>query len=406
MTDTLAPRARMNVALFSGGLATGIEPQVYRKDSGVLVVSGQPVFRSGQFRDSMGFQHTWEALHMDQMVSHYRLLRDRGLFGDVPVRDGHPGFLIHGTPGTGQVVGWHTDLEARELETHNGGKETFLLASYEITDPEARARYENKTYRNRSSEVGEYTTNDEATFWPTYMGFAFVDIPAVEGLNAVKYNSSQTGRSCLVLMEKGFSVGTESSDKNTGQAAVPSGAPTGQQMPVPPPPPPVPAAQHSVPAAPAQTQQKPQVVSFSVNGQTVTDPTAIQAHITSLETFRSETVTTGRLNFVSDLAKSGKILATQLESLGDFAKSLSEEQFANWKTAMEAAPASSILGNHAAASQPQSAPGAPADEAKAARVMTLRSVVSMHKSRGASSDEIKESSSYKELIALDPTAAI
>lgn len=389
----------MNVALFSGGIGMGIEPQVYRKDNGILVVSGQPVFRSGQFRDSMGFSHTWEPLHVDQMVSHYRLLRDRGLFGDVPVRDGHPGFLIHGTPGTGQVVGWHTDLEARELETHNGAKETFLLATYEITDPDARARYENKTYRNRSSEVGEYTTNDEATFWPTYMGFAFVDIPAVEGLNAVKYNSSQTGRSVVVLMEKGFSVGTESSDKSTG------GAPTGQtQMPSPPPPPPVPVVQHAAPVAPQAP--KVETSTFSINGQNVTDPAAVQAHITSLETFRSETITTGRLNFVSDLARGGKILATQVDSLGTFAKTLSDEQFASWKTAMEASPASSVLANHTATAQTQTEPGAPQDDAKAARIMTLKSVVSMHTSRGASKEEIRESDSYKQLVALDPTAAI
>lgn len=399
----------MNVALFSGGIAAGIKPQVYRKDNGVLVVSGQPVFRSGQFRDSMGFQHTWEALHMDQMVSHYRLLRDRSLFGDVPVRDGHPGFLVNGTPGTGQVVGWHTELEARELETHSGGKETFLLASYEITDPEARAKVENGTFRNRSSEVGEYTTNDEATFWPTYMGFAFVDIPAVEGLNSVAgFSNSKNARSFVVLTEKGFSVGTESSDKNTGQAADQRGAQTGnaqtgntapptQGAPVTPPSPPAPTTGHGV---------KPQQMSFSINGATENDPVKIQAYISGLETFKAETVASGRVNFVSDLAKNGKILATQMESLTAFAKTLTDEQFQSWKSAMEAQPSSSLLGNHAATAQNQSAPGQPEDEAKATRIMTLQSVVSMHQSRGASADEIKASDSYKELVALDPTAAI
>lgn len=404
MTDTLAPGARLNVALFSGGVLAGVQPQIYRKDNGVLVVSGQPVFRSGTFRDSMGFQHTWEGLHMDQMVAHFKMLRDRGLFGDVPVRDGHPGFLVNGMPGSGAVVGWHTALEARELETHNGAKETFLLADYEVTDPDARAKVESGTFRNRSSEVGEYTTNDEATFWPTYMGFAFVDIPAVEGLNAVKgFSNSQNARSFVVLTEKGFSVGTESSDKQTGQAAVPGGAQTAvtpptQGAPGAPVTPPAPAPQQH--AAPAQP------VAFSIKGQSVTDPAAIQAHITSLETFQSETVSAGRVSFVTSLAKDGKILATQLESLTAFAKTLNDEQFQSWKTAMEAQPGSTVLANHAAGTGTQSTPDQPADEAKSARVLTLRSVVSMHQSRGASPDEIKASASYKELVTLDPTAAI
>jgi hypothetical protein len=404
MTDTLAPGSRMNVALFSGGLLAGVKPQVFRKDNGNLVVSGQPVFRSGQFRDSMGFQHTWEPLHMDQMVAHFRLLRDRNLFGDVPVRDGHPGFLVNGMPGSGAVVGWHSDLEARELETHTGGKETFLLASYEFTDPTAAAKYENGTFRNRSSEVGEYTTNDEATFWPTYMGFAFVDIPAVEGLNSVAgFSSSKNARSFVVLTEKGFSVGTESSDKQTGQAAVPGGAqpvvtPPTQSAPVAPvPPAPVPQQQHAAPAQP---------VAFSIKGQSVTDPAAIQAHITGLETFQSETVTAGRVSFVTSLAKDGKILATQLESLTAFAKTLDDQQFQSWKTAMEAQPGSTVLANHSAGTGTQNAPGQPEDETKSAKIMTLRSVVSMHQSRGASPDEIKASASYKELVSLDPTAAI
>ncbi|MFD5451679.1 MULTISPECIES: hypothetical protein [Streptomyces] len=397
MTDTLAPGARMNVALFSGGILAGVKPEVYRKDNGVLVVSGQPVFRSGTFRDSMGFQHTWEGLHMDQMVAHYKMLRDRGLFGDVPVRDGHPGFLVNGVPGAGGVVGWHTDLEARELETHTGSKETFLLAHYEITDPEARAKYENGTFRNRSSEVGEYTTNDEATFWPTYMGFAFVDIPAVEGLNSVSGFSKSNARSFVVLTEKGFSVsGTESSDKNAGQASGQSGVtPPTQGAPVTPPPAPV--QQHAAPAQP---------FAFSINGQTITDPAAVQAHITGLETFRAESIAAGRVAFVTSMAKEGKILASQLESLTAFAKTLNDEQFQSWKTAMEAQPGSPVLANHAAGTGTQSEPGQPADEANAARVMTLRSVVSMHQSRGASPDEIKASASYKELVALDPTAAI
>ena len=69
-----------------GKNASGGEQQVLR-------VEGMPVFRSGTFRDSMGFQNTWESMHMREMVLHYNHLKDSGIFADVPVRAGHPAFF-------------------------------------------------------------------------------------------------------------------------------------------------------------------------------------------------------------------------------------------------------------------------------------------------------------------------
>lgn len=382
MTETLAPPYRRNLAVFGANMVKGVQPTMYRKDNGTLVVQGQPVFRSGTFRDSMGMQHTWEGLHMDQMVAHYTMLRDRGLFADVPVRDGHPGFLVHGTPGTGAVVGWHTGLTAQELETHTGSKETFLLADYEFTDQDAAAKYENGTFRNRSSEVGEYTTNDEATFWPTYMGFAWVDIPAVEGLNAASFSaysaSDRSGR-LIVPVEKEFSVsGTDSSGKPTGPGQ--GGTP-----------PPV------VPPAPSP-------IAFSINGQTAHDPVAVQNHINGLELFQREQLEKARVDFVNGLARDGKILATAVDSTVAFAKSLNPEQFQSYMKTMNDAPPSSVLANHG--SSTQSPPATPGDQAVATKTATLRGVVSMHQASGMPNDQVRELSSYKELIALDPTAAI
>lgn len=390
MTDTQAPPYRRNLALFNASMVRNIKPTVFSKDNGNLVVQGQPVFRSGQFRDSSGTQHTWEALHMDQMVAHFNILRGRGLFENVPVRDGHPGFLIHGTPGTGQVVGWHTGLTAQVLDTHNGGQETFLMADYEFTDPEAIAKYNNGTYRNRSSEVGEYTTNDESTFWPTYMGFAWVDLAAVEGLNSTKhaafnsaYSTSVQSGKLIIPVEKEFSP-MPPENNIPGQAGTPAGQ---QQVPVPsftPPPP----------------------VAFSVNGQSTVDVGAVQSHITSLELFQRETLESRRSDFVTALATSGKILATSIDGNIAFAKSLTPAQFESWKKTMDDAPASTVFAQHAAGTGTQGTPPNPGDEAQAARIMTLVGVVSMHKASGLPLDVIREKDSYKELIRLDPSAAI
>lgn len=382
MTDTQAPPYRRNLALFNAEMVRNIKPTVYTKDNGNLVVEGQPVFRSGTFRDSTGTQHSWEGLHMDQMVAHFTMLRDRGLFADVPVRDGHPGFLVHGTPGSGAVVGWHTGLKTELLKTHTGVEETFLLANYEFTDPAAAAKYQNGTFRNRSSEIGEYTTNDEATFWPTYMGFAWVDISAVEGLNANAAFSSAYGTSgksgkLIVPVEKGFSVGTE--QQNNGQ-------------------------QPGVPVPPVPAFVPPPPVAFSINGQSVVDPTAVQNHVNALELFQRETLEGRRSDFVTSLAANGKILATQLDGMTAFAKSLTVEQFEAWKTNMDATPSASVLANHGGTAA-QGTPSTPGDDAKAAQIATLRGVVSMHTSSGMPKEEIQAKDSYKQLIALDPTAA-
>lgn len=380
MTDTQVPPFRRHVALFNASMVRNVTPTVFRKDNGNLVVQGQPVFRSGKFRDSTGMQATWESLHMDQMVAHFDMLRNRGLLTDIPVRDGHPGFLVRGMAGSGKVVGWHTGLSTKEMETQGGTKETFLLADYEFTDPEAATMYENGTYRNRSSEVGEYTTNDEATFWPTYMGFAWVDIPAVEGLNT-SFSAFSTSRqlgTLILPVEKGSSVGTEPGNNGPGQGGAPGTQP---HVPV------------------------PQIVAFSINGQSITDPGVVQTHITTLEVFQRETFEARRVDFVNSLAKDGKILATAIDGNIAFAKSLTPAQFETWKTTMEGAPASSVLSQHGGTGT-QTPPAVPGEEAKALRIGTLSSVVTMHQAAGLSPEAIRNNASYKELILLDPTAAI
>lgn len=387
MTDTLES-ARRNVALlFSGNMSAGVQPTLFRKDNGALVVQGQPVFRSGTFRDSMGTQNTWEPLHMSQMLANYEHLRNNSVLTDIPVRDGHPSFLVKGLPGTGRVVGWHTGLSTKELELPDGSKETFLLADYEFTDPAAQAAYESGTFRNRSAEVGGYMTNDEAEFWPVYLGFAFVDFSAVEGLNSANAFTHNLGaRLYQHVGDRKFTVLTQIEESPV------TGTPTFQ-----------PAS--GVPVPPPAPVQPTQALAFSINGATSNDPVVVQQHITALEAFRSETLEAGRYSYVETLAKEGKLLAPNVDAMKAFAKGLSDEQFSDWKIAMDAAPQQPALANHGA--QPsQSAPTGPAETATQTQIATLRSVVSMHSARGASAEEIKQTASYKALVALDPTAAL
>lgn len=398
MSQTSSPPLLRSRTLFAPGPLSmgGARPNHYRRSDGSLAVEKQVVFRSGTFRDSTGRQGTWEQLHIDQIVANFNLLRGRNILADIPVRDGHPGFLIHGMEGSGKVVGWHTDLNVQTLDTEKG-QTSYLLANYVLTDPDAITKYENGTYRNRSSEIGTYVTNDEAEFWPAYMGFAFVDIPAVEGLNDVQFSKSASsayaGRDVIFLFDRENPLSTPP-QPNTQPA---QGAPImpfglfAQPQPV------SPASTGTVPAA--QTSQ-PQA--FMINGNPVSDVGQVQAYITGLEAFRNETLEGARVSFVESLVTDGKLMASQKESMTAFAKGLSSEQFMSWKAAMEAAPQLSVLGVHGA---PNSAgtngavPGS-AQAAANSELETAQGIVRMHQMAGKSEEFIKNTDSYKTVQRL------
>lgn len=403
----------MNVALFSGNLFAGsLKPNIYKKDNGVVVVERQPVFRSGTFRDSMGVQSTWESLHIDQMKMHYELLRDRGIFDQVPVRDGHPGWMVSGMEGNGKVIGWHTTLASEEAESALG-KFQVLFADYEITDDAYKAKMLAGHYRNRSSEIGEYTSNTEATYWPTYMGVAMVDIPAVEGLNgfskfsaapdkAVEYNDEQ-GRTFHVFMDE------REAPPVSGTVIQPPAAP-----PAVPPVPPVPVVQvHNGP--PVQQGQafvnpvpQAQPFVFKINGADSTDFAAVQAHVATLEAFRKETYETNIKSFIAHLASPAvnKILASQIDATETFAFGLTPEQFASWKATFEAAPAQPVLGTYGAQVEANEGTGASNAQSQDEEELAIaEGVVAQHRRGGMTPAQIEQTASFKKMTALQAKLA-
>lgn len=387
MTSTiLAP----NVKTYAFSSGFGLKPTFFRKDNGALAVQKLAVFRSGTFRDSMGDQFTYEDLHIKQMVENFNYLRNNSLLDDVPVRDGHPGFLINGQEGSGKVIGWHTGISTEKLKApHDATEYDYIFVDFELTDPDAAAKYENGTYRNRSAEVGRYRTNSEAEFWPVYMGFAFVDIPAVEGLKFSSSNSvgAETGGAkYFIMMDKEKSVG----DTQT------SGTPEQQG-----------SGQHSAPATGGNLPfpvSAPHV--FSVNGSAVSDFAAVQAHINVLEQFRAEVQVGARNDFVTSLAAENKIAATQVEKLQEFARSLTPEMFESWKGTWDAVPSAPMFAAHGQAvtnpnnAAQQQAQGQGKDEAQ---FSIWRDTVAQFKLAGLPVEQIKNSPSYKNLIAAGQT---
>lgn len=130
------------------------------------IVHDKKIFRAGTFKDSKGTLHTWTIEQLDQAVANFHHLRGNNLLGGVPVRVDH-------TFSARDVVGWVSDLK-REGQ--------FLLADLHFTEMSAFSKWDNGTFEPVSSELAPYETNSGDIYYPTLIGVAFVDIPAVEGL--------------------------------------------------------------------------------------------------------------------------------------------------------------------------------------------------------------------------------
>ncbi len=350
----------------------GFEPKVHAKTGGGKIYQDVPVFRSGSFADSRGIRNTWEDIHIRQMVDNLAHLRNKNIIESVPARDGHPEFLVHGIRGKGEVVGWHHDVKHKVMKSPVDSIEyTYLLVDYEITAPYALEKIEKKLWRNRSSEIAPYVTNDESEFWPVYLGFAFVDFGAVEGLN---FSAAQGNRSYFVLGENPL---RENDVTDTPQPLL-FGVPTAPQT------------------ATSQTAPAPAFV-FSCNGQNVTDFNQVQAYINRLEGFARETREAGRREFVAGLVKANKLGAPQQEGQTAFALSLTDEQFGAWKVQWETAPVSSVLAVHGAGTGSPATSGAVTGQPDA--LEDAKQIVAMHRLNNMSDENLRATDSFKKLVA-------
>lgn len=388
MTTAIAPPSQRTFFVSDG---FGITPQIYAKSgSKKKTYKGVAVFRTGTFRDSMGIQATWESLHLKQMMDNYSYLNNKNIIPSVPVRDGHPGVLLSGVPGRGAVVGWHESLEVKTLKSPIDSKEyDYLLADYTITEDYAQDKLDNGTWRNRSAEIGGYTTNDEVELWPVYMGFAWVDFSAVEGLN---FTSSQ-GNRCYVFLNNNASreiavTDTTAAQAAAGQGTVPNGTPLLPfGLPVP------------APVAPAQPASP---FSFTLNGQTSTDPTVVQNYINRLETWAREAREGARRSFVSSLVANNRVPAPQQAEYENFALGLSDDQYDNWTKMWGTIPPLALLGNHGGGvtnptnAAQAAAPGTPG--AVDQSVEDAKEIVKAHRRNGMPEDVLKATGSYQKLV--------
>lgn len=440
--NSLTDAARRHVVLHAGSQFGINAPGVKRfkkptPDKGtILVLENVPVFRSGTFRDSMGFQHTWDDIHMMQMKSHYDILTERKFVESFPVRKGHGSFL--GEPMDG-LIGWHTKLETEKRTNPVDGVEyTYLLADYEILEPDAINKIESGLWRDLSAEITSWVTNDEMEFWPVYGGVAYVDFSAVEGLREFSKHSNHIS----LMFENEKEAPVVGADNSTGQPDQASGTPQ-QGTPAPaqgtPPadqggqqtaPPAAPPADQGAATAPgteqgAATDEDEDVEDggdhtkggtlfvFKLYGKPtlglpikgLTGPQlqafqSAQAHIDYLEKYRKGQLEGHRTEFVKGLATNNKILATEIPNMTKVALEMSDEAFSLWSAAYASAPKQPLFDQHGQTPTDQGAPQQTDVEARKDRISVLEAIVADHRRSGFTKEKLEATSTWNELQTL------
>ena len=157
-----------------------------------------------------------------------------------------------------------------------------------------------------------------------------------------------------------------------------------------------------VPAPAAQPENRAGVQqTFMVNGVSTGDPKAVQNHITALETAANEARAAARRDFVTNLATTQKIAATQMTAMEELVAGLDDKQYDLWVASWDAAPNVPLLGSHGDVNAGGSGTGTAA-EAIADRVGLLEEIVTHHKRGGMKDEIIKATDSYNELMKLKP----
>lgn len=142
---------------------------------------------------------------------------------------------------------------------------------------------------------------------------------------------------------------------------------------------------------------------FQVNGTPVTDMSAVQTHITNLETFQTETKKAGKKAFVTGLASANKILASQIDSTTEFAETLTDAQYEAWvKTWNVSGPISALQPSSVSPANPEGIP-ATVEAQNAQKIEDFKGIIRQHQLANMPQDQIEKTPSYLKLKALDPT---
>lgn len=278
------------------------------------------IFKSGTYR---GIQFKNSGL--DKMVANFHYLKSFGIFQHVPVRADHPSFF-----GVGDIidkVGGYVDDLRRE-----GNK---LVADIRVTSQGMWDKIQEGSYINRSAEIGTYDDNDGTVYSPVLYGFAWVDIPQVEGLSP-KFSYSRNNKN-FELINLNAIINMENIENEEAKDTFPPKEDVvGEES----------IAEPEAPApveAPTEVPvETPVEEVINNNKQAMEFEKAFPNEAKELVALRAEKLAfelKERADFVDSLEKEGKITPAQKEVETAFVKELTSEQFAKYKEAKSIAPA-------------------------------------------------------------------
>ena len=145
------------------------------------------------------------------------------------------------------------------------------------------------------------------------------------------------------------------------------------------------------------TMQNGQPV-FTIGGQEITDPTAVQTAINAFELTQKETRNSNRRAFVEQLASDNKLLASAVEDTVTFVTDLDDKQYASWSALQGSAPAQSLLGNMGDGPGDKGRVVDSTDEPDRA---TLEATLAMLRKTSMTEEQISKTPTYKALEALE-----
>ena len=336
-----------------------------RSEDGTGVITGLPVFRPGTFNDSRGKEVTYTSKDMGAMVEHFDLLRDD--FPNPPVREDHSRSI-------NSVVGYVDSLNVRS--------DGVLVADFTLTEPRAVDRWERKTYRGRSSEIGAWRIDEDTVKAPFFMGFAFVDIPAVTRLYRAPeseislYMEAEVPETAEVVTPETISFTANDAEYTLSLAGAEYSLDGSWQI--------------------VSADAEPELHKFTVKGEEVTDPEAVQSHIDSLEQFASEQRTSGRATLVRKLVSENRLPAPQQDAMIEFVQTLDDNQFVKWSETMsDAAPIATFGGMGGGGSETDRE-----NNESQIQLAIAEETVRNHRLAGLDEEVIRETDSYKTMIKL------
>lgn len=174
--------ARTGADLYRFSWADRIPDSAFASNSdGTVTVKGIDLLKVGLFNGVVSILDT----DLETMVTQFAALRDAGIFLP-PFRLDHSWSVL-------SVIGWFDELDTyRRVDSTDNLEKLFLrgdvriTGSVDYTPAQIVKAIKSGALRNRSSELGSYTTNAGVEIPLAYYGCAFVDIPAVEGLAPVQ----------------------------------------------------------------------------------------------------------------------------------------------------------------------------------------------------------------------------